>query len=97
VLCVRVPTPAERLGGAALVDGVLQVNRLYSCILKVFGVDSESSRSLTPGPREDIVIDPNENECKDGLPVHLMYDWTGANPGRRYVCCCEVNDNLYHF
>jgi hypothetical protein len=33
----------------------------------VFGVDSESSRSPMPGPREVIVIDPNENECKDGL------------------------------
>ena len=73
------------------------VNKLYSRILKVFGVDSESSRSPTLGPREVIVIDPNENECKDRLPVHLRYDWTGANPGRRYVCCCEVNDNLYHF
>jgi hypothetical protein len=73
------------------------VNRLYSCILKVFGVDSESSRSLTPGPHGVIVIAHNENECKDGLPVHLRYDWTGANLERRYVCCCEVNDNLYHF
>jgi hypothetical protein len=33
-----------------------------------------------PGPREVIVIDPNENERKDGLTVHLKYDWTGANP-----------------
>jgi hypothetical protein len=41
---------------------------------KVFGVDSESSRSPMYGPREVIVIDPNENECKDGLPIHLMYD-----------------------
>jgi hypothetical protein len=51
----------------------------------VFGVDSESSRSPTPSPREVIVIDPSENECKDRFPVHLRYDWTGANPGRRYV------------
>jgi hypothetical protein len=50
------------------------VNKLYSCILKVFGVDSESSRSPMPGPHEVIVIDPNENECKDGFPVHLKYD-----------------------
>jgi hypothetical protein len=46
----------------------------------VFGVDSESSRSATPLPREVIVIDPNENKCKDRLHVHLKYDWTGANP-----------------
>jgi hypothetical protein len=48
---------------------------------KVFRVDSESSRSPTPGPREVIVIDPNENECKDGLPIHLKYDRTGTNSG----------------
>jgi hypothetical protein len=57
------------------------VNILYSCILKVFGVDSESSRSPTPGPCEVIIKDPNENKCKDGLPIHLKYEWTGANPG----------------
>jgi hypothetical protein len=61
----------------------------------VFGEDSESSISPTPGPREVIVIGPNENKCKDRLSVHLRYDWTGANPGRRYVCCCKVKDNLY--
>jgi hypothetical protein len=71
------------------------VNKLYSCILKVFGVDSESSRSPMPGPHEVIVIDPNENECKDGFPVHLKYDWIGTNPGHRYVCYCDVNDNMY--
>jgi hypothetical protein len=49
----------------------------------VFGVDSDSSRSPTPGSHEVIVLDPNENECKDGLLVHLRYDWTGANPGHR--------------
>jgi hypothetical protein len=63
----------------------------------VFGVDSESSRLSPPGPHEVTVIDPNENECKDGLPVHLKYDWTCTNPRRRYVCFYEVNDNLYHF
>jgi hypothetical protein len=63
----------------------------------VFGVDSESSRLPTPGPLEVIVIDPNENKCKDGLPIHLRYDKRGANLGRRYVCYYEVNDNLYHF
>jgi hypothetical protein len=73
------------------------VNRLYSCILKVFGVDSDSSRSSMHCPREVIVLDPNENEWKDELPVHLRYDWTGANARRRYVCCCEVNDKLLHF
>ena len=61
----------------------------------MFGVDSESSRSPTPGPREVIVIDPNENECMDGLPVHLRYDWTGANPRHQYVSYCEVNNNLF--
>jgi hypothetical protein len=73
------------------------LKRLYSCILKVFGIDSESSRSSMPGPREVTVIDPNENECKDGLPIHLWYDWIGANLGRRYVCCYELNENLHHF
>jgi hypothetical protein len=58
------------------------VYRLYSCILKVFGVDHESSRSPTPGPHKVIIIDPNENECKNRLPIHLRYDWTGANLGR---------------
>jgi hypothetical protein len=71
-------------------------NELYSCILKVFGVDSDSSRSPSPDPREVIVLDPYENECKDGLFVHLRYDSTGANPRRRYACCCEVNVNLFH-
>jgi hypothetical protein len=66
-----------------ILDLGIWVNRLYSCILKVSGVDSESSISLTLGPREVIVIDRNENECKDRLPVHLRYDWTGANLGRR--------------
>jgi hypothetical protein len=47
----------------------------------VFGVDSESSRSPRPSPREVIVIDPNENECKDGLPVHLKYVWIGKSLG----------------
>jgi hypothetical protein len=63
----------------------------------VFGVDSESSRSSMSGPREVIIEDSNENECKDGLHVHLRYGWTSANPGCHYVCCCEVNDNMYHF
>jgi hypothetical protein len=49
------------------------------------------------GPREVIIIDINEKKCKDGLLVYLRYDWIGANPGCRYVRCCEVNDNLYHF
>jgi hypothetical protein len=66
----------------------------YLCILKVFALDTESSRSPTPGPREVIVIDPKENGCKDELPIHLRYDWIGAYPGRRYVCYYEVNDNL---
>jgi hypothetical protein len=48
-------------------------------------VDFKSSRSPAPGPCEVIIIDPNENECKDGLPVHVRYDWTGANLGCRYV------------
>jgi hypothetical protein len=73
------------------------VNKLYSCILKVFGVDSDSSKSPTPSPHEVIVLDLYENECKHGLPVHVKYDWIGANPWRQYVCCCEANDNLFHF
>jgi hypothetical protein len=63
----------------------------------VFGVDSDSSKSPTPDPSEVIILDPNKIECKDEFPIHLRYDWTRANPGRQDVCCCKVNDNLFHF
>jgi hypothetical protein len=70
-------------------------NRLYSCILKVFEVDSDGPKIRTLGPCEVIILDRNENKCKDGLLINLRYDWTGASSGRQqYVCCCKVNDNL---
>jgi hypothetical protein len=62
----------------------------------VFGIDSDSSRSPMPN-REVIVLDINDNKCKHMMSVHLRYDWTSVNPRRQYVCCCEVNDNLFHF
>jgi hypothetical protein len=63
-------------------------NILYSCNLKVLGVDSNAFRSLMPGPREVVVLDPNSNECKDKLLVHLRYDWIGTKP--RVAMCVDV-------
>nr|TKW09762.1 hypothetical protein SEVIR_6G123400v2 [Setaria viridis] len=58
--------------------------RMYGQLLDEPGV-TNSTRSSSP----DVIVVHPENRCKHGFPLHVKYDWTFDNPGRRYASCYE--------